>query len=76
MQSIEIVIFTVLAMAAVAGLSVALYTALPKSVLACGARHGRFAGLIGARALRDGGQGTPAVKTEAAGYGARAGQSA
>jgi hypothetical protein len=45
METIGLVIFTVLGMALIAGLSVALYAALPKSALDFTSRHGRYAAL-------------------------------
>ena len=47
MQMIGSVGFFVAGVAAVTGLSVALYAALPETVLACAERHGRFQGLQG-----------------------------
>ena len=44
MQTIGVVILTVIGMALYAGVSVMLYMALPRSVLDCSAHHGRFAG--------------------------------
>ena len=43
MQMMSLMIFTVIGMALFAALSLTLYQALPRSVLECGARHGRFA---------------------------------
>jgi hypothetical protein len=45
MQMTGLVIFTVIGMAAIGGLSMFIYTALPKSALEFGSRHGRFAAL-------------------------------
>lgn len=45
MQMIGLVTFLAAGMAAVTGLSVSLYAALPKAVLAYAERHGRFQGL-------------------------------
>ena len=45
MQIIALVIFAAIAVASFAGLSMALYMVLPRSVLDCGARHGRYAAL-------------------------------
>lgn len=54
MQMIGSVTFLVAGMAAVTGLSVSLYAALPKSVLAYAERHGRFQGLRVQETLPDG----------------------
>jgi hypothetical protein len=45
MQSIGLVIFTVLGMTLIGGLSVTMYRALPAALLERAARHGRYAGL-------------------------------
>jgi hypothetical protein len=45
MQMIGSVTFLAAGMAAVTGLSVSMYAALPKAVLAYAERHGRFQGL-------------------------------
>jgi hypothetical protein len=45
MQAIGSIGFFAVGMAAVTGLSVSLYAALPKTVLAYAERHGRFQGL-------------------------------
>jgi hypothetical protein len=54
MQMIGSVTFLAAGMAAVTGLSVSLYAALPKSVLACAERHGRYQGLRARETLSDG----------------------
>jgi hypothetical protein len=54
MQMIGSVTFLAAGMAAVTGLSVSLYAALPKSVLAYAERHGRFQGLRVQETLGDG----------------------
>jgi hypothetical protein len=54
MQMIGSVAFFVAGMAAVTGLSVSLYAALPKAVLAYAERHGRFQGLPGRETLVNG----------------------
>jgi hypothetical protein len=45
MDTLGLVIFTMLGMAVIAGLSTVLYAALPKSVLDFTSRHGRYAAL-------------------------------
>jgi hypothetical protein len=45
MQTFELVILTVVALALIAGLPAALYLWLPASMLERAGRHGRFAGL-------------------------------
>ena len=47
MQMIGSVTFFIAGLAAVTGLSVSLYAALPKAVLCYAERHGRFQGLLG-----------------------------
>ena len=54
MQVIGAVTFFVAGVAAVTGLSVALYAALPEALLACAERHGRFQGLLGRERLAGG----------------------
>ena len=54
MQMIGSVALFVGGMAAVTGLSVSLYAALPKAVLAHAERHGRFQGLAAGERLADG----------------------
>jgi hypothetical protein len=54
MQMIGSVTFLAAGMAAVTGLSVSLYAVLPKSVLACAERHGRYQGLRTRETLPDG----------------------
>ena len=54
MQMIGLVTLFVAGMAAVTALSVALYAALPKAVLAYAERHGRFQGLRVQETLVDG----------------------
>ena len=54
MQMIGSVGLLVAGMAAVTGLSVSLYAALPKAVLAYAERHGRFQGLPGRETLVNG----------------------
>jgi len=44
MQTIGLVILTVVGMVLYSGISMTLYMALPRSVLDCSAEHGRFAG--------------------------------
>ena len=51
MQMIGTVALFVAGFAAVTGLSVSLYAALPKAVLAYAERHGRFQGLPGRETL-------------------------
>jgi hypothetical protein len=48
---IGFIIFSVIGLAAMTALSVSLYAALPKSVLAAAERHGRFLGLRGRERL-------------------------
>jgi hypothetical protein len=45
MEVIGLMIFTLIGMALIAALSVALYAALPRSFLECAELHGRFRGL-------------------------------
>jgi hypothetical protein len=45
MQTIGLVIFTVIGVALYAGLSMALYMGLPRFAFECGSRHGRYAAL-------------------------------
>jgi hypothetical protein len=45
MQTFAVVIFSLVGMAAMAALSIALYRLLPVSIWEGAARHGRFAGL-------------------------------
>lgn len=45
MQVFGLMVFTLIGMALVAGVSVALYAALPQSLLECAELHGRFRGL-------------------------------
>jgi hypothetical protein len=62
--------FLVAGAAAVSGLSVSLYAALPKSLLAHAERHGRFQGLSAGERLADGtraGQPPAAVRPSRAG---------
>jgi hypothetical protein len=54
MQLIGSVGFFVAGVAAVSGLSVSLYAALPKALLAHAERHGRFQGLSKGETLADG----------------------
>jgi hypothetical protein len=54
MQTIGSVTFFAAGVAAVTGLSVALYAALPKAMLAYAERHGRFQGLRVQETLADG----------------------
>jgi hypothetical protein len=54
MQMIGLVTFLAAGMAAVTALSVSLYAALPKAVLAYAERHGRFQGLRVREKLADG----------------------
>lgn len=72
MQTFGLVIFAVVGMALFAGLSMALYMVLPQSVLECGARHGRFAGL----GTRDTENQTPAGSVRVSTFDALQGQSA
>lgn len=46
MQMIGSVGVLIAGVATVTGLSVSLYAALPKALLACAERHGRFQGLV------------------------------
>lgn len=72
MQTIGLVIMTVIGMALVAGLSMTLYMVLPQSVLECSAHHGRFAGLD----TRERGEPTPTGTPSAARLDVRLGQPA
>ena len=45
MQVFGLMVLTLIGMALVAGVSVALYAALPQSLLECAELHGRFRGL-------------------------------
>ena len=45
MQLFGLMVFTLIGMALVAGVSVALYASLPQSLLECAELHGRFGGL-------------------------------
>ena len=54
MQMIGSVTFFAAGMAAVTAFSVSLYAALPKTMLACAERHGRFQGLRVQEKLGDG----------------------
>ena len=45
MQTIGLVMFTVIGVALYAGLSMALYMGLPQFAFECGSRHGRYAAL-------------------------------
>ena len=45
MEVIGLMIFTLIGMALIAAVSVALYAALPRSFLECAELHGRFRGL-------------------------------
>jgi hypothetical protein len=54
MQTIGSVTFFAAGVAAVTGLSVSLYAALPKAMLAYAERHGRFQGLRVRETLADG----------------------
>jgi hypothetical protein len=70
MQMIGSVGFLVAGVAAVSALSVSLYAALPKSLLAHAERHGRFQGLSAGEGLADGtraGQPPAAVRPSHAG---------
>ncbi|MGB6306762.1 MAG: hypothetical protein WBF89_03130 [Steroidobacteraceae bacterium] len=64
MQTIALVVLTLIGVALCAGLSAILYMVLPQSVLECSARHGRFA------VLENGGQAdqTPAGRKPESGY--------
>jgi hypothetical protein len=70
MQTFELVILTVAAVALIAGLPAALYIWLPASMLERASRHGRFAGL----GTRDRDQ-TPSGKPAVTGFNALLGQS-
>jgi hypothetical protein len=48
------IVFSVIGLAAITALSVSFYVALPKNVLACAERHGRFLGLQGRETLTEG----------------------
>jgi hypothetical protein len=70
MQMLGSVGFLVAGVAAVSALSVSLYAALPKSLLAHAERHGRFQGLSAGERLADGtraGQPPAAVRPSHAG---------
>ena len=54
MQVFGLMVFTLIGMALVAGVSVALYASLPQSLLECAELHGRFRGLQRDVPLRDG----------------------
>jgi len=54
MQMIGFIAFFVGGVAAVTGVSVSLYAALPKAVLAYAERHGRFQGLAAGERLANG----------------------
>jgi hypothetical protein len=56
MQMLDSVLFLTVAMALLAAVSISIYVALPKAVLDCAERHGRFQGLATHETL---GQGTP-----------------
>jgi hypothetical protein len=70
MQTFELVILTVAAVALIAGLPAALYLWLPASMLERAGRHGRFAGL----GTRDQDQ-TPSGNAAVTGFNALLGQS-
>ena len=72
MQVIGLLIFWAITVASFAGLSMMLYVVLPRSVLDCGARHGRYA-VLGAPGRADRPQ---AGKTLASDYEPLQGQSA
>lgn len=71
MQTLGLVISTGFDRALFASLSMALYRALPQSVLECAARHGRFAGL----GTRDRNDHTPSGNALVIGFDALQGQS-
>jgi hypothetical protein len=48
------IVFLVIGLAAMTALSVSLYAALPKNMLVCAERHGRFLGLRGHETLPEG----------------------
>jgi hypothetical protein len=54
MQVIGLMVFTLIGMALISAVSIALYTALPRSFLECAELHGRFRGLQRDEALSDG----------------------
>jgi hypothetical protein len=54
MEVIGLMIFTLIGMALIAAVSVALYAALPRSFLDCAELHGRFRGLQRDEPLPDG----------------------
>jgi hypothetical protein len=54
MQVIGLMVFTLIGMALISAVSVALYAALPRSFLECAELHGRFGGLQRHEALSDG----------------------
>jgi hypothetical protein len=71
MQTFELVISAVAALALIAGLPAALYLWLPASMLERAGRHGRFAGL----GTRDRMDQTPSGKAAVTGFNALLGQS-
>jgi hypothetical protein len=54
MQVFGLMVFTLIGMALVAGVSIALYASLPQSLLECAEFHGRFRGLQRDVPLADG----------------------
>jgi hypothetical protein len=54
MQVFGLMVLTLIGMALVGGVSLALYAALPRSFLECAELHGRFRGLQRDVPLRDG----------------------
>jgi len=78
MQLIGSVGFFVAGIAAVSGLSVSLYAALPKSLLAHAESHGRFQGLSAGESLADGTRAgePPAARPVRAGAGLAQGNAA
>ena len=61
MQNMGLMMFTILGMAAIGGLSMALYSAWPESTLERVSRHGRFGGLGTSERAVDTGAGSARV---------------
>jgi hypothetical protein len=62
MQTFILVIVTVIGMALIAGLSIAIHLMLPASILERAAPHGRHSGLGPSSRPRDAAGGTPATR--------------
>ena len=58
MQTLDLIVFTIAGVAALAGLAALVYASLPIAVLASAERHGRFQGLLTRERLASG---TPTV---------------